>query len=565
MVGYASTGAISSEVAGQQGSITHAYASVLARHEARLAPDLRRLLCAVVLASKLGLRVISKNEAIRAIADLAGLSDDDATDGIRLLQEEYNVLEWDDSFKAFDILGDAVPRSQFLAFVRQRVESIYDEAGKTKLFASKAREWCELLHDQECDFAEEHKITTKEWRYQSETSNHEYLQQQIKFAADRWANAYSVDEPRGTIIYTYIEQSRNPDAVLEDAKSFLKAVGCNVGYEALPILVVILFDDMGALGQALAEYAVLEEGVSAVDNAKFGNLIKAHKEKARQIMRDQISDMLKERRYATGLQGDLEAQRINRAGTELFSKIYTSPLTFPFDGFSTSKGNAADTCQELTRELLLGKLDYEAVTAKPAKAKNRALMVLKNTWEIFTRTGKVSRRPAYSVARDITERWDEALVNDEKRIPVADFLRQLIRPPYGANIASAGLLLGVCVAPRTERLIAVKDGQQFAISQLVQDVFFKGKFIDLSALHGFDIILHGEASSEWETLLDEWERAESHEARKSCYSRSQQLKNRIPLPPALIYKADHLRDQAMGSNDEINKKEKAIDDALSKI
>ena len=109
---------INSEETGQQGSITHAYASVLARHGSRLTPELKRLLYAVVLSSKLGLQVSDKNEAIEALGEPAGVPLSAADKGIRLLQEEYNVIEWDQAFKAFDILGDAVPRNQFLALGR---------------------------------------------------------------------------------------------------------------------------------------------------------------------------------------------------------------------------------------------------------------------------------------------------------------------------------------------------------------------------------------------------------------------------------------------------------------
>ncbi|MBU3932524.1 MAG: hypothetical protein KKF01_08805, partial [Proteobacteria bacterium] len=332
-----------------------------------------------------------------------------------------------------------------------------------------------------------------------------------------------------------------------------------------PILIVVLCDENGTLGQALAEYAVLEETISEEDRVRFGNLIGAHKEKLRQVIRVQIENMVKQRRYATGLREEIEAHQLSRAGTELFSRIYKSPIPFPFDGFSTAKGNAADTCQELTLELLLGKLDYDGVIAKPPKSKNRAVTVLKNTWGIFARDGNVSRRPSYPVVRSITEKWDDALSADEQRIPVAEFLRQLCRPPYGANIASAGLLLSVFIAPRAEKLVAVRDGQQLAVSQLVQDGLFRGKFIDLSALHGVDLILLGEASSEWESLLDEWEQSENHLACKSCLGRYRELKNRVPIPPLMAYRAEHLREQALASIDAMEKMDKEQDEAISKM
>ncbi|MDD5679376.1 MAG: hypothetical protein PHW60_15515 [Kiritimatiellae bacterium] len=557
---------ISSEETGQQGSITHAFASVFARHGSRLTPELKKLLCAVVLASKLGLQVSDKDEAVEALAELAGVPLNAADKGIRLLQEEYNVLEWDQAFKAFDILGDAVPRNQFLAFVRQRVASSYDEAGKAKLFASKAATWCDLLADLDCDFAEENKITTREWRYQTVSSNLDYLLQNIKIASDRWATAMGVDEPRGTVVYVYVEQSRDPVAILADVTKILRSAAKEAGVTAFPVLVVLLCDETGALGQALAEYAVLEESITEEDRVRFGNLIGAHKEKLHQVIREQIEGMIKQRRYATGLKEELESRRLSPAGRELFAKIYRTPIPFPFDGFSTTKGNAADTCQELTMELLLGKLDWNGVLAKPVKSKNRAVTVLKDAWDIFNKTnGTVLRRPNCSIIRTITEKWDDALGGDSKRLPVEEALRMLCQPPYGANIASAGLLLSVFVAPRSEKLVIVRDGQQLALSQWVQEGVFRGKFIDLSSLHQVDLTLLGESSSEWETLLDEWEQSDNHLTRKSCLERSIELKSRVPVPPSLAYREVHLREQASVALDAIVKMDRAQNEAISKI
>ncbi|MFC1461735.1 hypothetical protein ACFLQR_04375, partial [Verrucomicrobiota bacterium] len=539
--------------------------SVLARHGTRFNPELQKLLCAVVLASKLGLQVSDKDEAIEALGELAGVPLGAADKGIRLLQVEYNVLEWDQAFKAFDILGDAVPRNQFLAFVRQRVASSYDEAGKAKLFASKAAAWCDLLIDLECDFAEENKITTREWRYQAVTSNLDYLLQNIKIATDRWATALGVDDPRGTVIYVYVEQSRDPAAILADVTKILRSAAKEAGATALPIIVVLLCDETGVLGQALAEYAVLEESISEEDRVRFGNLIGAHKEKLHQVIREQTETMVKQRRYATGLKEELESRRLGPAGRELFAKIYRTPIPFPFDGFSTAKGNAADTCQELTMELLLGKLDHDGIIAKPVKSKNRAVTVLNETWGIFNKNGDVSRRPTYPIVRTITEKWDDALAGESKRLPIEDAIRVLCRPPYGANIASAGLLLSVFVAPRSDKLVVLRDGQQLAVSQWVQDGVFRGKFIDISALHQVDLTLVGAASSEWETLLDEWEQADNHLTRKSCLERSIELKSRVPVPPTLAYREVHLREQAASSLEAMVRLDRDQNEAISKV
>jgi hypothetical protein len=556
---------LSSEEGGQQGAVAHAFASVDARHGSRLTSDQRRILQTVVLASKLGLQSEDRREAISALAELAGMALSVAETAIGVLREEYNVLEWDEAFKEFNILGDAVPRTQFLAFLRQRVASSYDEVGKARLFSTKAGKWCELLADVECDFAEERRITTREWRFRGCHSNSEQLPLQIKLAADQWRDSVGVDEPRGTIIYCYVERSRDVEGVRSESSRLLRTAAREALASALPMIVVLLFDEDGALGQALAEMAILEEGITNDDRVRFGSLIAAHQEKLQQIIQGNVEAKLKERRYVTGLNDSLEARRLNPACTEVFASIYKHAIPFPFDGFATARGNAADTCQELTAELLTGRLDYESVIAKPVKTKNRAVAVLKDSWGVFARNGAVSRRPSLPLLRSLTEKWDERLASGAQRLPVGDAIKQLCLPPYGGNLASAGLAFGVFVAPRAEKLAVMRGGEQISIAHWIQEGVFRGKFIDLALLQEIDLVNIGEASSEWETLLDEWEQADNHLSRKNGLERSTALKGRIPVPPALAYREMHLREQAAAATAALGLMERQQDDAIEKM
>jgi hypothetical protein len=122
--------------------------------------------------------------------------------------------------------------------------------------------------------------------------------------------------------------------------------------------------------------------------------------------------------------------------------------------------------------------------------------VLQDSWGIFGKNGHVLTRPAHPVLRSLTTKWDDLLASGERRLPVEQTLRQLCSPPYGANIASAALMLGVFIGPRIEKLVVARSGQQFAVSQWIQDGVFRGKFIDLNGLRGVDLVMLGEESSE---------------------------------------------------------------------
>jgi len=556
---------ISSEEGGQQGSITNAYVSVLSRYGERLSENNTKILRAVVLASKMGMQVDDRDEAIIALSELSGLTTTVAKQIINQLQDEYNVIEWDDVFNAFDILGDTVPRTQFLSFIKQKVSLTYDEEGKSKLFIRKAAEWCELLKDLDCDFAEENKITTREWYYRGVTSNLEMLETNLKFSVNLWLAAGSTDEPRGSVIYCYIDQNHDLITVTNEVKNQLRNLADVYKVSALPIIVILLHDEEGKLGQLLAEYSILEEHISPEDSVKFGNLIGAHKEKTYKLIQNQIEGMIKKRHYITSYKQELESNLLKRLGTELFNHIYSSVLPFPFDGFSTSRGNAANTCLQLTNELFQGILDYDKILAKPQKDKNRALTVLENHWGIFTKEGSISRRPKNPIIRTISEKWDEQLQSDENHFYIGKAIKEICRPPYGANIASAGLLLGVYIAPRINNLVAQLNGQQFAISQMLQDGIFKGKFLDINLLQNVELIKPGKDSFEWEILLDEWEIEKSYYGKIECAKRAEKLKRRIPILPSIIYRYEHLNEQSIEAKQALEKMEEDINNALMRL
>ena len=202
---------------------------------------------------------------------------------------------------------------------------------------------------------------------------------------------------------------------------------------------------------------------------------------------------------------------------------------------------------------------------KPVKVKNRAVTVLKDGWGVFAQNGDVLRRPGNRIVRSVVTKWDEMLSTSERHLSVEQALRQLCSAPYGANIASASLLFGVFVAPRAEKLLVSDGTRQFGIAQWLQDGLFRGKYVDLGSLSNIDLVMMGEESSEWETLLDEWEQSVSYSARIECVQRAAELKKRVPVPPSLGYREVHLQGLAREAMTAISAMEGNQEEALQKM
>jgi len=560
---------LTAEESGSLGTITHSYSNIMARNGHQFSEEERRLLQAIVLASKMGLNALDRLDAVSALAALSGVSTLVVEERIGKLESDYNVISWDASFKQFEILGDAVSRPQFLSFLRQRVNSTYDERGKAQLFARRAGEWgSALLIDQVCDFAERNRITTNEWVFEHAVTNLDELPQVLVVAAQNWTSAYAVDAARGTIVYCYAEPSRDLEREKKDIAKLLREISSQQNIKALPILVVLLPDEQGLLGQYMAELAILSESLDEQDKVRFGNLVGAHKQNCQNLFQNQLEVLIKGRHYVTAFTSPIEAHRLSPVCSEIFNRIYPKVLSFPFDGFSTSRGNAADSCVTFTSELLNGVLDYTTVEGKAIKEKNRALEVLSNTWKIFSKNGSVSRRPAYDIARAIIQEWEDQLIEKGGSMSLGNAIKSVCKPPFGANIASAGLLLGVFIRARKNDFSVIANGQPTDFSYLANNGLFRGKFLDLNKLENIFIEpATKEGASEWDSLLDDWERASgvSYKELIEGLCRAHDLKNRLPVPSAQVYRYEHLENRAKEANNKILDFEEKIEEALSRI
>lgn len=536
------------EEGGNRGTIAHAYANVIAKVGQHLVKDEEKLLRAVVLASKLGLVAQDRNNAIDALAALSGLSSRFAEKYLKSLEDERNVLSWDDRFNQFEIIGDTVSRPQFLAFLRQKVTDKYDVRSRAQLFLRRAGEFCpDVLRDRLCDFSDKHNISTMEWSFASKIVNLNELPRILQEAVKEWKISIAVDQSRGTIIYCYVEPGNDLARIQAQTVTILKNYARDEKLKALPILVVFLHDGDGLVGQCLAELTVLDEDLNEQDRTRFGNLVGAHHQKCQDLLNSSLQDLIKEKQYTVFGNIEVISQKLDGVCCSIFEAVYPEILPFPCDGFSTRQGNAAETCHSLTLELIRGNLSYNEVMAKAVRDKNRANEVLNKCWQIFLTNGDVGQRPTQENVRAIFSAWENSLRAHGGSIPLTDLLIIACRPPFGANIASAGLLLGVYLCARQKIFVARAGESQYELSELNGDMLFRGKFLDLGKLSSILLLpKEAEVGSEWDNFLDEWESAlgVSYQEQIKCLERSTELKTRVSPPRAQVYRISLLETKA---------------------
>jgi len=554
------------EVEDQTGrrAIVQSYNAVTERIGQHLAEHDRKLLRSIVLVAQSKLRATDRQDALNALQAFSGLAEVTFEQSLNRLENEWNVITWDDSFHLFDILGDSVSKAQFLKFLKRKVDEGYDAEQQSKLFIKYAERVPEHLCSITCGFAEEKSITTSEWVYDRRFTYWALLRQSlvsyVKDLRDR-SRFNTVENPRGLVIYCYVDSSLDQQAVLLEAKKLMKAAVKENGNVPVPVIIAMLFeqDDVGRL---LSEIDVIES-LSPEDRSTYSRLASTHVSKQLDAFKEKIRCALLRRQYITLFSDEATPPRLATLAQALLEKLFPKVLPFPFDGYKNSRTNAAQDCIDFTRKLLFQHFTFDDVKTMQVRQKNRITQVLQVSWKAFNKDGTVASLPGMSNAKSIASDWDKLLYGN-KELKCSEALELACASPYGANLASAGLLFGVYIQSRREIITAIRNGEQVEFPAIA-DALFDGTVLSTKTLEGVTLYKSEGETSEWEVFLTDWDNASYYTDRVSFSEKAVDLESRLSIPVQLRWKYRALKEAAQEAVRKIEAADNAESDAISRI
>lgn len=538
-----------SEERGLQGAVAYTFEKVLEKFQYQLTREQLNVLKSILIFSKIGIKVDDRTEYQEAIVHCTGMNQETVDDALRALEYEYGVIGWSDWLHQYQIIGDAVPRAAFLQVLETEKAKITSHQ-RAELFGQRLDQWCEKGKEYEnCDFAMEKNISTTDFNYQVVFTGLDLLKPQIKQAFENWREARQVNEKKGQLIFCYVGPESDLRAVEElVTATFHQNLGDNNEYGA-PVVVTLLFDDEGKLGDLLAEHFVLEKMSGEQEYGKFSNYIQTQLENVKNALSDQFDQLVKQGKVITAApKYKPEGTRFRRQLTRLFEAVYPEAIPFPFDGFSTTRGNAAEDAQEFTKQLILGTLDKMWIANRSPRQVNRAHALFEESWQIFNKEGRLRTKPANERVNKLISLLEE-LLNEASEGHLEGFnlgstVRMLCAPPYGLNMASAGLILVLFLALHSDTVEMIYEGKQIAREVWLQNAF-SGRFLSLSVLDKTYLIrISEEQRSEWKYLLEEWEIEQTYQGKVKYWKQAKELKERVPLPQSEYWHYQSLEDDA---------------------
>lgn len=523
---------------GATSSVVQSFDAVFERNVQHLSEEETAVLRAIVLIEQTKLRATDRDDMMSAIAVFAGLDRNETSACLDDLENEKNVIAWEESFRRFEIFADTGSKAQFRLLLRKKAEE-YDEDRRGSLFLGRASALPLVNENLSCGFGDERKIKTREWDFEPRFSTWSLFRLSIANLADelRERSRYqSVADKRGFIVYCYVPDNEDETAIRDEAQRMLRAQ-CS----KIPFMLVLLFDKGHRLSDPLVQLDLLDS-LGSREKEQFDRLVPAQQRGQEELLEQALGDAIRERNILAGVALDEAPRRLRAFGDAVFEKLFPKIIPFPFDGFTTKGGvsQAAKDCAEFTRSLFLSPVfSYDDTQSMSVQKRNRAQTVLKDAWSVFSETdGAVSVRRATASIKSLMEEWNKALFSDEGlSAPAA--LERACAAPYGANLFSAGLLLSVFFrAHRNAKDIqALKAGDTVEIEALAPVIpdrtaldpkdFKDIRFV--KAVSGDD--------SPWKAIVDDWPDCISYREKIAFKDRIDALRATHPsIPPTLKFK-----------------------------
>ena len=520
---------------GTASTVVQAYDAIYERNEQHLSNEEKNILRALVLIEQTKLRATSRNDMVYAVSVFAGIDRNNTLSCLNDLENDKNVIGWDEVFHRFELLADTASKAQFRSFIRKKSDQEYDEERRNSLFVKRASELDLINGELRCGFGEEKKIYTQEWDYEPQHTTWDLFRLSVSNIADalKGRSRYqSVTEKRGLVVYCYVSETEDGATVLDDARRMIQS-HCS----KIPFLLVLLFDKDRRLSEPLVKLDILES-LSDQEKAKYDRLISIFQQEQMELLTRGVREAILERHVLVGVALDEKPSRLKDVGDAVFNRVFTKVISFPFDGYSTRGGNASKDCAEFTRALFLTDFSWDTTQSMGIQKKNRAQGVLGNAWFVFDTKGMVTFKRAQSSVKALMEEWNKALYSDEGLSVPAAFERACAAP-FGANTASAGLLLSVFYRSHVNaKDIQAMSGDNVVDIQSLSELLPDKKPIVPDVFAGIRFVkAESGEDSPWQLLIDEWLDCIMYREKLSFSERIDDLRVTNPtVPPTLRVK-----------------------------
>ncbi len=419
------------------------YDNVLKKYAEKLSKRSLMVLRANLILRILRFRTINYEDAISALSLCSGLSDVEIKEELKWLEDEYAVIEFDEHAGVFDFTEESNGAHDFK--IKKKRMMADTEIDKSIITSIKIQELTMITETQTTNFGMQKKISTSEWQFIQELYPIEEISKaKINMYIDEWNAATGVVNPKGKLIWLYINRDTDPDFI-EEVKHLIEPLN------EMPIIFMILNDADNRFYDCLVEYMVLDRMDDDI-RIKYKRHFDEDFLSAECNLKNEFNVLKKQRNHINSNGIEKLDSRMAPYLTQVFEKIYPQVVPFFFDGFVTKNnkisGKASSYYCSFLKILLSNSVNEATVHNFVVDMRNRIESLLSvnsgTSWKCMNDKCQIMP-PKEKNAKIIYEKIVKEI--DEKHEMTCKKIYDIYcKPPYGMSEEAVTLMIAVVCA-----------------------------------------------------------------------------------------------------------------------
>lgn len=447
------------------------YRDIMVKIGDKLSPTELSTLKAILIVNIGRFAFSSRDDATTALRYCSNLKDEELSAALKSLENLHGVIAFDENSNTFDLIAEANGFNEF-----KRVFNRYRSMVKPATIEDcdeAIRKELSLSSDIETSFAQQHHISSLEWRFKKILMNSASITFDYLLARFRELDANTNGEDhRGLLIFAYCNQ--NAQSEIER----LAALGKELQISKSPVIITFLDDSEGEIITALGVKNVLNR-FSNADNERFQKHISSqHKSQEKKIIR-KFNALVQTRSIITE-NGLAQYQgRLNNLCSARFDEIYPQALPFMFDGFESKTPTAArrylsNICIKLFDRTLMNVQSYNALSTDEKNRIKACLSVgVATSWQVFTNSCSFTK-PLHPVVSAVFDALENDLESGDVK-SILQLIGRYLKAPYGMNVNVLALFTFYYIAYKDKYLLCYFGDEKLAPAHVADKIFKKGK------------------------------------------------------------------------------------------
>ena len=454
----------------QQSQYCLMYNDIMTKYLDKLSENQVEILQGILVASICKFKVFDKNDYKTLLKYITGLYEDDITNILKELEDDFGIIKFDNDSKTYDFTTEGSGKNEFKNEFRIKKNQIAKER-YLDIIDDKIKSDLDLDKSIDTPFGMENNITSMEWKFDKKLYHiNDLTEFTINSIIREQESKIDISESKGSLIYVYTDQESYMK--VNELHRIIK----EKDLDKYPIMFILINDSENVIKNRLIDIKVLKE-FSHSKREKFAKFISLYHNEFLKLAVNKFKSLELEKQFITS-QGIIKQEgRLSRICNEKFKQSYNKIVPFIFDGYEKTpigkaNGYLVSICRGLINNSITKKEGFLNLAKDEQNRAKSVLMIESNkSWKIMS-SDYMLLEPQQTI---LLEMYNEVIskLDFNNIVSIESLFKKYLYAPYNMNMNSLALFISYFIGYNSNNISVYSKKSKLKLSDFTQELFGK--------------------------------------------------------------------------------------------